>query len=51
MNTEKSTDENVQPKISSGESRGQKFCEKNARNGKLGAILGKELLEKVGFDK
>ncbi len=29
----------------------EKFCEKNARNGKLGMILGKELLEKLGFDK
>ena len=28
-----------------------KFCEKNARNGKLGMVLGKQLLEKVGFDK
>ena len=29
----------------------EKFCEKNARNGKLGMISGKELLEKLGFNK
>lgn len=27
----------------------EKFCEKNARKGTLGRIMGKELLEKVGF--
>ena len=31
------------------EKPGEKFCEKNARNGSLGMIMGKELLEKVGF--
>ena len=31
--------------------KAEKFCEKNAKNGKLGMILGKDLLEKVGFDK
>ena len=29
----------------------KKFCEKECRKGKLGRILGKELLEKVGFVK
>ena len=29
----------------------EKFCEKNAKNGKLGMILGKDLLEKTGFNK
>jgi 2,3-bisphosphoglycerate-independent phosphoglycerate mutase len=29
--------------------KGEKFCEKNARKGDLGRIMGKELLEKVGF--
>ncbi len=29
----------------------KKFCEKEARKGKLGRILGKELLKKVGFVK
>ena len=29
----------------------EKFCEKTARNGKLGMILGNELLEKLGFTK
>ena len=29
----------------------EKFCEKNAKNGRLGMILGRDLLEKVGFDK
>ena len=29
--------------------KGEKFCEKNARKGSLGRIMGKELLEKVGF--
>ncbi|HUW43765.1 MAG TPA: alkaline phosphatase family protein [Bacillota bacterium] len=29
--------------------KGEKFCEKNARKGNLGRIMGKELLEKVGF--
>ncbi len=29
----------------------KKFCEKEARRGVLGSILGKELLEKVGFVK
>ncbi len=29
--------------------KGEKFCEKNARKGNLGMIMGKELLEKVGF--
>ena len=33
------------------ELKAEKFCEKNARHGKLGMILGKDLLEKVGFDK
>jgi 2,3-bisphosphoglycerate-independent phosphoglycerate mutase len=28
-----------------------KFCESSARKGKLGSILGKELLGKVGFNK
>ncbi len=31
------------------EKAGEKFCEKNARKGRLGMIMGKELLEKVGF--
>jgi len=31
------------------EQKGVKFCEKNARKGKLGGIMGKELLRKVGF--
>jgi len=31
--------------------REKKFCEKEARNGKLGRIIGKDLLEKVGFIK
>jgi len=29
--------------------KGEKFCEKNARKGSLGRIMGKELLGKVGF--
>lgn len=29
--------------------KGEKFCEKNARRGSFGGIMGKELLEKVGF--
>ncbi len=29
--------------------KGEKFCEKNARKGSLGRIMGKELLEKVEF--
>jgi 2,3-bisphosphoglycerate-independent phosphoglycerate mutase len=29
--------------------KGEKFCEKNARRGSFGRIMGKELLEKVGF--
>jgi 2,3-bisphosphoglycerate-independent phosphoglycerate mutase len=31
--------------------REKKFCEKEARKGKLGRIIGKDLLEKVGFIK
>jgi len=31
------------------EKKGVKFCEKNARKGKLGGFMGKELLRKVGF--
>ncbi len=31
------------------ETKGEKFCEKNARKGGLGMIMGKELFEKVGF--
>ncbi len=31
------------------EKKGAKFHEKNARNGKLGGFIGKELLRKVGF--
>ena len=31
--------------------REKKFCEKEARNGKLGIILGKELFKRVGFVK
>jgi len=36
-----------------GEMQGtaEKFCEKNAKHGKLGMILGKDFLEKVGFNK
>ena len=33
------------------EKKGAKFCEREARKGKLGSFLGKELLEKVGFNK
>ena len=33
------------------ETTAEKFCEKNAKNGKLGMILGKNLLEKTGFTK
>ena len=33
------------------EKKGAKFCEKEARKGALGSILGKELLEKTGFNK
>ncbi len=33
------------------EQKGAKFCEREARKGKLGSFLGKELLEKVGFNK
>ena len=33
------------------EQKGAKFCEREARKGKLGGFLGKELLEKVGFNK
>jgi len=31
--------------------REKKFCEKEARTGRLGRIIGKELLEKAGFDE
>lgn len=31
--------------------KAKKFCEKEARKGKLGRILGKDLLKKVGFTK
>ncbi len=31
------------------EQKGVKFCEKTARNGKLGGFIGKELFRKVGF--
>ncbi|MBU0894077.1 MAG: hypothetical protein KKF48_04260 [Nanoarchaeota archaeon] len=31
--------------------KGVKFCEKNARKGSLGSMMGNELLERVGFDK
>lgn len=31
------------------EQKGVKFCEKNARKGKLGGFTGKELFKKVGF--
>ncbi|MFH1801700.1 MAG: 2,3-bisphosphoglycerate-independent phosphoglycerate mutase [archaeon] len=31
--------------------KAKKFCEKEARIGTLGRIMGKELLKKVGFDK
>jgi len=34
-----------------GEEKVEKFCEKNARNGKLGKIVGKDFLGKVGFLK
>lgn len=33
------------------EKSGVKFCERDARKGTLGSILGKDLLEKVGFNK
>ena len=33
------------------EKKGAKFCEGEARNGTLGIIFGKDLLEKVGFNK
>jgi len=33
------------------EEKGEKFCEKNARRGTLGMIMGKELLDKVGFTR
>jgi len=33
------------------EQKGAKFCEREAKKGKLGSFLGKELLEKVGFNK
>jgi len=33
------------------EKKGAKFCETEARNGALGAISGKDLLEKVGFNR
>lgn len=36
-------------KNSDEKEKGEKFCEKNARKGSLGRIMGKELLEKVGF--
>lgn len=33
------------------EEKGKKFCEKTARMGSLGRILGKDLFEKVGFTR
>jgi len=36
-------------KNSDEKEKGEKFCEKNARKGSLGRMMGKELLEKVGF--
>ncbi len=36
-------------KNSGEKEKGEKFCEKNARKGSLGKIMGKDLLEKVGF--
>ena len=33
------------------EEKREKFCEKNARRGTLGMIMGKELFEKVGFTR
>ena len=38
-------------KEQSPEKKGAKFCEGEARNGTLGIIFGKDLLEKVGFNK
>ncbi|HKZ33687.1 MAG TPA: alkaline phosphatase family protein [Candidatus Nanoarchaeia archaeon] len=33
------------------EKKGAKFCEREARKGALGSILGKDLLEKLGFNR
>ncbi|MBW6442725.1 phosphoglycerate mutase [Patescibacteria group bacterium] len=38
-------------KPENSEEKREKFCEKNAKRGSLGKVLGKELFEKVGFLK
>jgi 2,3-bisphosphoglycerate-independent phosphoglycerate mutase len=42
---------NSKDKKEKEEPKGEKFCERTARTGSLGSMMGKELLGKVGFTK